>query len=186
MFAATDLPPEEYKVWNRPEGEDVAHTPLRAMKSIVLVDEPRSQNVVGRVEIGEKVQRIDVMYFTHPARYPVRILLNRRFYTAVPSRDSEPTSPILQAGDIFYLVMYTGEGTYLGWYHGKEIWWIEGNSIHNSPFNIKHRSNYPPDGYWAEYLGSESEIEAEGWFYIAKSDGTKGWTKYFRGDWSYR
>ena len=80
-----------------------------------------------------------------------------------------------------YLLMYTGEGTYIGWYNGEEAWWLGGYDIRN----FSDRASQHP---WGEYSGklTSRNLSIEAWYCRRKSDGTSGWTKVSQnGDFSY-
>ncbi len=173
-------PPAEYEVWDRMPAEAEVNAKLRATASISLYNAPRGTVVVGSVSTGEIVQRISCVAYTHPQKHPVKVLRPLKSYKK-NNGSGAPAGPLLQPGSYVYLLMYTGEGTYLGWYNNEEAWWLEG-------YNIINFSKSSPRQPWGEYVGeaTSSSLSIEAWYCLRKNDGTTGWTMVAKnGDFSY-
>lgn len=173
-------PPTEYTVWDRMPAEAAVEAKLQAQATIDLYNAPRGTTIVGTVTSGEIVNRISCVAYTYPMKHPVKVLRPLKSYKK-NNGSSAPAGPLLQPGSYVYLLMYTGEGTYLGWYNGEEAWWLEG-------YNITSFSNANPRQPWGEYVGepTSSSLSIEAWYCLSKSDGTTGWTMVAKnGDFSY-
>ena len=168
-LSSPSTPPSEYIVKDRMPAEAPVVDNLEAFSNIKLYDSPRGNKVVASVAIGDIVQRTSCIVYTYPSKYPVKILRPIRSYKK-NNGGSNPAGPFLQAGKYVYLLTYTGEGTYLGWYEGEEAWWLEGGGIANF-------SNANPQQPWGEYVGNTThhDLSIEVWYYVQKNDGNAGW-----------
>ena len=164
-------PPAEYVVWDRMPGEAPVKGKMQALAPIDLYNAPRGGTVVGFVSQQEIVRRISCVVYTYPQKYPVKVLRSVKSYKKNNGSDA-PAGPLLQPGSYVYLLMGTGEGTYLGWYNGEEAWWLEGYKI--SHFPPAHSTATP----WGEYVGEANpgNLSIEVWYCLSKNDGTTGWT----------
>lgn len=170
-------PPAEYAVWDRMPFEAAVEAKLEATAPISLYNAPRGTALVGSVSSGEIVQRISCVVYTHPQKHPVRVLQTLQTYK---KHSQTPDGPVLQPGSYIYLLMYTGEGTYLGWYNGEEAWWLAG-------YNIKNFADAAQQP-WGEYVGEPTsrKLSIEAWYCLRKSDGTTGWAMAAKnGDFSH-
>lgn len=161
--------PQVYYVKDREPYESPVKTTLVANTKVELYDKPAvdGANVIATVQEGETVQRISCLVRTNPALHPVKIL---RTFDVLSSADGEETFT-LQEGEYLYLVMYTGEGSFLGLYQGKEAWWLDMNIK-----NFFSKADMPTA--WGEYEGSTTNqgLSVDTWDCIKKADGTAGWT----------
>ena len=177
---AESLPPNEYIVYDRMSGEEEVEAKLKVLQKITLYNKPRGIIISGTVDFGEIVTRISSVAFTSPLRHPVKILKTIKSYSKYDS-NNKLSGPTLNQNLYVYLVMYTGEGTYLGWYEGKEAWWLEGYGISNFSSNVNRLDA------WGEYQGEMTDryLSIEMWYCIRTNDGTTGWVlvqkncKYF-------
>lgn len=163
-------PPEEYEVWDRMPAEAEVNARLKATEPISLYNAPRGTTDVGSIAAEEIVQRISCVAYTHPQKHPVQVLRPVKSYKKNNGRGG-PAGPLLQPGSYVYLLMYTGEGTYLGWYNGEEAWWLDGSRVSNFSKIVTKQP-------WGEYVGeaTSSQLSVEVWYCIRKADGTTGWT----------
>ncbi len=176
-IAEASSPPENYIVWDRMPAEAPVQMELQAANDVKLYVRPNSNVIVGELTTGVSAERISVAVFTHPASYPVRVLQQMQTYKNQYSQKAD--GAVLYPGDIIYLVMYTGEGTYLGWYEGKLLWWLPGG-ISNLGRNGQ------VDSPWAQYIGKVTDpaLSVNTWYCLRKTDGTVGWTQVqFAGQW---
>lgn len=164
---AVDVP-SEYVVLNRMVGETRTSEWVESMSSVDMKDKPRGNRIIGHINKSEIVERIDCIAYTNPSAHPVKILKSYRAFNTLTSENDGVQIP---AGEYLYLLMYTGEGTYLGWYNGKQVWWINGWSIKNLPEFERN----PGRAVFGVYEGSAKSINCELWLYMRKSDGTTGW-----------
>lgn len=160
--------PQFYLVKDHVPYESSLKKTLVANTTVKLYDRPEVQgaNVIGTVQEGETVERLSCIVHANPALYPVKIL---RTFDALSSADGEETLT-LQAGEYVYLVMYTGEGTFLGLYQSKEVWWLD--------MNIKNfLSKVDMPTAWGEYEGdpTNQNLSVNTWDCYKKADGTTGW-----------
>ena len=162
--------PNEYIVYDRMPREAPTEASLETLSDFIIYDNPRSTKVVGTVSRGEIVKRTSCIAYTYPKKNPVRITRAIKCYKKNNSSNS-PEGPLLEIGSYVYLLMYTGEGTYLGWYKGEEVWWLQGCEINN--VYSKTASNS-----WGNYEGDSlsQNLFVEVWYKIVKNDGTTGWT----------
>ena len=116
------------------------------------------------MQADEVVKRISCVVYGNPAAHPVKILKTFNA-SSTPHGDKDLT---LYAGDYVYLIMYTGEGTFLGLYNGKQVWWLDWliNNFHSKNF---------PDA-WGKYEGApvDRNLDVEAWECYRKRDGTTG------------
>ena len=137
---------------------------------------PLGNAAAGQVSEGETVERISVVVRTYPAAHPVIVL--RQTGTYKTDHSNKMDGPTLYPGDVVYLLMYTGEGTYLGWHNGRLVWWLSGA--------ISEFSSNPVKNPWARYAGqlANAALDVDTWYCLRKSDGTVGWTQVqFAGKW---
>ena len=176
---AGDIPPQEFTVWNRYLGEGVVGYGYNALTTLALKDYPRGNSLVESISMGEPVLERGTAAITTPLKYPVRILsayTTERAYS-LPKKATEVnfnklTSPqklVIPVGETIYLLMYTGEGTYMAWYNNMIIQWIDIAHIKN--FVTPNTSEAP---FWGEYL-AEEPVLCEYWTKLQKSNGTVGW-----------
>ncbi len=162
---AAESPPTEYAVWDRMPFEADVEGFEKARFEMNLYSAPRSSQIVGTLQADEVVKRISCVVYGNPAAHPVKIL--RTFQAqSKPRGDKDLT---LYAGEYVYLIMYTGEGTFLGWYKGKQVWWLDWN------INNFHSQNFPNS--WGQYEGVpvDSNLGVEVWDCYRKRNGTTGW-----------
>ena len=174
-------PPEEYAIWDRIPAEAPVEIRLEATAPINLYDAPRGNSIVAAISTGEVVKRVSCVVYAHPQKHPVRVLRTLRSYKKQGASTIIPDGLLLQPGSYVYLLMYTGEGTYIGWYDGEEAWWLGGCDIRN----FSDRDSQQP---WGEYIGemTSRNLSIETWYCLRKSDGTTGWTMVsLNGDFSY-
>ena len=161
--------PQFYLVKDRVPYESSLRMTFIANTTVELYDNPKvdGANVIGTIQAGETVQRISCLVYAHPALHPVKIL---RTFDALSSADGVETLT-LQAGEYVYLVMYTGEGSVLGLYQGKEVWWLDIMNIKN----LLREVDMPTA--WGEYEGNPTDknLSIDTWDCYRKSDGTTGW-----------
>ena len=162
-------PPAEYIVKDRMPAEAPVEANLEVLSNFHLYDSPRGNKVIASVSAGDIVHRTSCIVYTTPAKYPVKILRQIRCYKK-NNGGSAPAGPLLQPGKYVYLLTYTGEGTYLGWYEGEEAWWLKG-------WEIAHLSDANPQQPWGEYVGNSAprNLSIEVWYYVKKNDGNAGW-----------
>ena len=162
--------PNEYSVYDRMPREAPTEAPLEVISNFSLYDNPRSATVIGSVSKGEVVNRVSCIVYTYPQKYPVRVVRPIKCYKK-NNHSNSPEGPLLEIGSYVYLLMYTGEGTYLGWYKGEEVWWLQGSEIDNLYGKICKNS-------WGKYEGDvlSKNLSVEVWYKIKKIDGTAGWT----------
>ena len=175
------VPPTEYAIWDRIPGEAFVEARLEATAPINLYDSPRGNTIVSSVATGEIVKRVSCVVYTHPQKHPVRVLRTLRSYKKQGASTIVPDGLVLQPGSYVYLLMYTGEGTYIGWYNGEEAWWLNGSAIRNFSDRASQQA-------WGEYIGemTSRNLSIETWYCLRKSDGTTGWTMVAQnGDFSY-
>ena len=165
----TFTPPPEYIVKDRMPAETPVCVDLEVLSNTKIYDSPRGNKVVASLSIGEVVQRTSCIVYTYPIKYPIKILHSLRSYKK-NNGGSSPAGPFLQEGKYVYLLTYTGEGTYLGWYEGEEAWWLEGGGIANL-------TDAKPKQPWGEYVGNSAprNLSIEVWYYVQKKDGNAGW-----------
>lgn len=179
------LPPKEFYVYNRApweKGEEVGFG-YNLLTNMDIYAAPRSNEKVGCMITGEPVQVIRTVAITHPRLYPVRLYRELKDMEVVVAegddtinfaRRLQKQSITIPAGATIYLLMYSGEGCYMGWYNNYIINFV-------SSFNIK---NFPSlygaeEPYLGEYIG-HSPVEWEYWVKYRKADGTNGWGMYNR------
>lgn len=162
-------PPAEYIVKDRMPAEAPVEATLEVLSNLDLYDSPRGSKVIASVSTGDIVHRTSCIVYTTPAKYPIKILRQIRSYKK-NNGGSAPAGPLLQPGKYVYLLTYTGEGTYLGWYEGEEAWWLKGREI-------AHLSDANPQQPWGEYVGKSAphNLSIEVWYYVRKNDGNAGW-----------
>lgn len=162
---AADSPPTDYAVWDRMPAEAEVQGFEKAKLEINLYSAPRSSNVVGTLQADEVVKRISCVVYGNPAAHPVKVLHTFKAQSK-PYGDKDLT---LYSGEYVYLIMYTGEGTFLGWYKGKQVWWLDW-WVNN--FHSKNSADS-----WGQYEGMpvESNLAVEVWNCYRKRDGTTGW-----------
>ena len=160
--------PQFYYVKDREPYESPVKTTLVANTKVELYDKPAVDGVkvIGTVQEGETVERISCLVLTNPLTHSVKILRTIKAYS---SADGEEDLT-LQAGDYVYLLMYTGEGTFLGLYQGKEAWWLDMNIK-----NFLSKADMPTA--WGKYEGATTDqnLSVITWDCIRKVDGTVGW-----------
>jgi hypothetical protein len=173
------IPPQEFTVWNRYLGEGLVGYGYNALINLELKDSLRGKSLTESISTGEPVLEIGTAAITKPLKYPVRILsayTTEHAYSI--SKDAKevnfnklasPLKIVIPEGETIYLLMYTGEGTYLAWYNNMIIQWIEPYHIKN--FVTPYASGTP---FWGEYLGDEPVL-CEYWMKLQKSNGTAGW-----------
>ena len=172
---AADVP-AEYFVWDRMPAEAPVQMKLKATGNMKLHVHPLGNAAAGQVSEGETVERISVVVRTYPAAHPVIVL--RQTGTYKTDHSNKMDGPTLYPGDVVYLLMYTGEGTYLGWHNGRLVWWLSGA--------ISEFSSNPVKNPWARYAGqlANAALDVDTWYCLRKSDGTVGWTQVqFAGKW---
>lgn len=171
FYESADIltPPVEYIVKDRMPAEAPVEANLEVLSNFDLYDSPRSNKVITSVSTGDIVHRTSCIVYTTPAKYPIKILRQIRCYKK-NNGGSAPAGPFLQPGKYVYLLTYTGEGTYLGWYEGEEAWWLKG-------WEIAHLSDANPQQPWGEYIGNSAprNLSIEVWYYVKKNDGNAGW-----------
>ena len=171
---AADVP-EQYVVWDRMPAEAPVQMQLRSEAAVTLYVRPNSNVIAGELVQGEPVDRISVAVFTYPSVHPVKVLTQVKTYKNQFSRNMD--GPTLYPGATVYLLMYTGEGTYLGWYDGQLVWWLSG-----AVAGINDQAKSP----WAQYIGqtTDAKLGVDTWYCLRKEDGTVGWTQVQRdGQW---
>jgi len=176
IIAEASSVPDEYIVWDRMPAEAPVQMQLRAATDVSLYVRPNGSAIADQLMAGVSVERISVAVLTHPSSHPVRVLKQTQTYKSQHSQKAD--GPILYPGATVYLMMYTGEGTYLGWYEGELVWWLPGG--------ISDFSNSQISSPWAQYIGqaTDAALGVNTWYCIRKSDGTVGWTQVqFDGRW---
>lgn len=189
---AGKVPPKEFAVWNRLPGEGTIGYGFNALRGCKLLENPRGTTVVASVASGEPILERKTVAFTFPRLHPVKLYssYSAKYTHHLPDNATSinynkmppESSIVIPAGETIYLLMYTGEGTYMAWYDGNIVEWVEAFNIKNFISSNKAR---PP--YMGEYLGNDM-ITCEYWMQFKKSDGTLGWFKDERGllkiDWN--
>ena len=116
--------PDEYIVWDRMPAEAPVQMQLQATMPVDLYVRPNGDVIADKLLAEVSAERISVAVFTHPSAHPVKVLKQTQTYKSQHSQKAD--GPILYPGTTVYLLMYTGEGTYLGWYEGELLWWLPG------------------------------------------------------------
>lgn len=179
MIFAAAIPPQEFAVWNRLPSEGEVGYGYNALKKFTLKKYPRSNEAIASVETGEPVMERRTVALTHPKRHPVYLYsaYTAQSVHALPDNatsvnynhmEHEQTM-VIPAGATIYLLMYTGEGTFMGWYNNMIVEWIDYNHIKN--FVTSNKINPP---YMGEYMGDEPPV-CEYWMELEKTNGEKGW-----------
>lgn len=175
-IAAAAAVPNDYIVWDRMPAEAPVPMQLKAKTDVNLFVRPNGNVIAEQLLAGEAVERISVSVLTHPAAHPIRVLKELQTYKSQHSQN--PDGPILYPGAIVYLLMYTGEGTYLGWYEGQLVWWLPGD--------ISGFADVQTNSPWAQYIGQATDpaLGVDTWYCLRKTDGTVGWAQVqFAGRW---
>ena len=149
---------------------------LQATMPMDLYICPNGDVIADKLLAEVSAERISVAVFTHPSAHPVKVLKQTQTYKNQHSQKAD--GPILYPGTTVYLLMYTGEGTYLGWYDGELLWWLPGG--------ISDFSQGQIISPWAQYVGqvTDAALGVNTWYCLRKSDGTVGWTQVqFDGRW---
>ena len=168
--------PDDYIVWDRMPAEAPVQMQLQTTMPVDLYVRPNDEVIADKLLAGASATRISVAVFTHPSAHPVKVLKQTQTYKSQYSRKAD--GPILYPETTVYLLMYTGEGTYLGWYEGELLWWLPGEISDFSQGQI----NSP----WAQYIGqpTNAALGTNTWYCLRKTDGTVGWTQVqFDGRW---
>ena len=115
---------------------------------------------------GEVLKRVSCVVYANPAAHKVKVL-RKTFVCSSPDGDADI---ILYEGDEVYLIMHTGEGTFMAWHEGKIIWQLD-SGINN------FYGNNTFTGAWGEYLGipTDSNLGVERWDCFKNSNGQIGW-----------
>jgi len=168
--------PDEYIVWDRMPAEAPVQMQLQATMPVDLYVRPNGDVIADKLLAEVSAERISVAVFTHPSAHPVKVLKQTQTYKSQHSQKAD--GPILYPGTTVYLLMYTGEGTYLGWYEGELLWWLPGG--------ISDFSQGQISSPWAQYVGqvTDAALGTNTWYCLRKTDGTVGWTQVqFNGRW---
>ncbi|MCE5285663.1 MAG: hypothetical protein LLG02_07435 [Pelosinus sp.] len=168
--------PDDYIVWDRMPAEAPVQMQLQAQTDVSLYVRPNGNVIADQLMAGLSAERISVAVLTHPSAHPIKVLKQTQTYKSQYSQ--KPDGPILNQGDTVYLMMYTGEGTYLGWYEGEQVWWLPGG--------ISDFSNRQISSPWAQYIGqaTDAALGVNTWYCLRKTDGAVGWTQVqFDGRW---
>ena len=176
IIAAASPVPDEYIVWDRMPAEAPVRMQLRATTDVSLYVRPNGNVIADQLMTGASAERISVAVITHPSAHPVRVLKQTQTYKSQFAQKAD--GPILYPEATVYLLMYTGEGTYLGWYEGELVWWLPGG--------ISDFSNGQVSSPWAQYIGQATDpaLGVDTWYCFRKTDGTVGWTQVqFSGQW---
>ena len=175
---AAASPPKEYIVDGKSPGEyPVVEKCLTVRKAATMYDSPRGKNVIGKLNVGDKVDSVYCRVYTAPYKFKVKVLRSFSANTGVFQSSKKITIP---AGETIYIAMFLGEYNYLGWYNGNLLWWLDGRNINNlyQQGNKHTKINANP---WGEYIGEEMARDdtpkIELWNLIMKADGTTGWVK---------
>ena len=166
-YALADGAPDDYTVWDRMPAEAAVNVRIKIENPLTLYAAPNSDNVTGNISSGEIVNRISCVVYTHPNRHAVRVEKTVQAYK-YQSASSEKIT--LYPGTIIYLLQYTGEGTYLGYWNGQLLWWLEG-------YNIRGFNTANSYAVWGSYIGEATDrsLGIDFWMCLRKADGTVGW-----------
>lgn len=159
-------PPSTYEVWDRIPYEGLLKGKFTALSNIDTYSAPRSKNLLFYLSEGEVVNRVSCVVYANPAAHKVKVL-RKTFVSSAPDVDADI---ILYEGDEVYLIMHTGEGTFMGWHEGKVLWWFD-SGMNN------FYGNQPIPVAWGEYLGepTDSNLGVERWDCFQTSDGKICW-----------
>ena len=159
-------PPTNFQVWDRIPYEGRLEGKFTALSNIDAYAAPRDKNLLFYLAEGEVVNRISCVVYANPAAHKVKVL-RKTFACSSPDVDADI---ILYEGDEVYLVMHTGEGTFLGWHEGKLIWWLDSGM--NNFYGNQTLSNA-----WGEYLGepTDSNLGVERWDCFQTANGKICW-----------
>ena len=126
----------------------------------------KNSKLLAVLQPDEIVTRMACIVYANPAAHKVKVL--RKTY-ASSTRDGD-ADIILNEGDEVYLIMRTGEGTFLGWHEGKQIWQLD-SGINN------FSSNTNLTGAWGEYLGAPTDLTLNviRWDCFRRADWKVGW-----------
>ena len=126
----------------------------------------KNSKLLAVLQPDEIVTRMACIVYTNPAAHKVKVL--RKTY-ACSTRDGD-ADIILNEGDEVYLIMHTGEGTFMAWHEGKIIWQLD-SGINN------FYGNNTFTGAWGEYLGepTDANLGVERWDCFKNSNGQIGW-----------
>ena len=160
------LPPSSYEVWDRVPYEDVLEKNFTSNLNDDLYAAPRDSEPLFMVFDGEVIKRISCVVYANPAAHKVKVL-RKTFVCSSPDGDADI---ILYEGDEVYLIMHTGEGTFMAWHEGKIIWQLD-SGINN------FYGNNTFTGAWGEYLGepTDANLGVERWDCFKNSNGQIGW-----------
>ena len=163
-FAVT--PPSSYEVWDRIPYEGLLERNFTANANIDAYAAPRDKNLLFYLTEGEVVKRISCVVYSNPAAHKVKVL-RKTFVSSSPDGD---TDVILYEGDEVYLIMHTGEGTFMGWHEGKQIWQLD------SAMNYFY-GNRTVNNAWGEYLGvpTDANLGVERWDCFQTANGKTCW-----------
>lgn len=166
-YVSADGAPADYTVWDRMPAEAAVNVRIKIENPLTLYAAPNSDNVTGNISLGEIVNRISCVVYTHPNRHAVRVEKTVQAYK-YQSASSEKIT--LYPGTIIYLLQYTGEGTYLGYWNGQLLWWLEG-------YNIRGFNTANSYAVWGSYIGEATDrsLGIDFWMCLRKADGTVGW-----------
>ena len=173
-------PPEEIMVVDRMVGERPPFGWAEATANAAIYTDPRSNSVLGYISSGEHLDYYTCVAYLHPQGHAVEVISPVKTYATRYNASNSLDGPVLQPGSYVYLLMYTGEGTYLGWHDGQLLWWLPGNILGFS-------KNVTEDTSWARYVGNatDSSLGAEVWLKVKTSTGKIGWVneKHIRTVW---
>lgn len=177
---AASLPPDVFYVYNRAPWEKGIEIGFgyNMRTDVDIYEAPGSSHKVGCMVTGEPVQEIRSLAITHPKLYPVHLYktINDTAFIVPEGGDSinfaknlQKKNIIIPAGETIYLLMYVGEGCYMGWYNDYILHFVSSFNIKNFP---SLNGSKPP--YLGEYMG-KTPVNWEYWVKYRKSDGTVGW-----------
>ena len=126
----------------------------------------KNSKLLAVLQPDEIVTRMACIVYTNPAAHKVKVL--RKTY-ACSTRDGD-ADIILNEGDEVYLIMPTGEGTFIAWHEGKIIWQLD-SGINNFTSTEKLA------GAWGEYQGAPTNfnLNVTRWDCFRRADWKVGW-----------
>ena len=159
-------PPSSYEVWDRIPYEGLLERNFTANLNDDLYAAPRDARPLFMVFDGEVVKRVSCVVYANPAAHKVKVL-RKTFVSSSPDGDKDV---ILYEGDEVYLIMHTGEGTFMGWHEGQIFWQFDSN------INYFY-GNQTSRNAWGEYQGipTDANLGVERWDCFKNSNGQIGW-----------